>query len=114
VPGLSDNIHVRSIIGRFLEHHRTFYFYDGGKETVYLSSADWMERNFFRRIELAFPVLDPKLKKRVITEGLKFYLADNQQSWDMNGDGHYQRRKTTRAKPHSAQGELMLTLGTAG
>ncbi|HYO28309.1 MAG TPA: polyphosphate kinase 1 [Azonexus sp.] len=114
VPGLSDNIHVRSIIGRFLEHHRTFYFYDGGKETVYLSSADWMERNFFRRIELAFPVLDPKLKKRVITEGLKFYLADNQQSWDMNGDGHYQRRKAARVKPHTAQGELMATLGTPG
>jgi len=73
-----------------------------------------MERNFFRRIELAFPVLDPKLKKRVITEGLKFYLADNQQSWDMNGDGHYQRRRVTRAKAHSAQGELMATLGTPG
>ena len=114
VPGLSENIRVRSIIGRFLEHHRTFYFYDGGKETVYLSSADWMERNFFRRIELAFPVLDPKLKKRVITEGLKFYLADNTQSWDMNGEGQYQRRRGARAKPHSAQGELMLTLGSVG
>jgi polyphosphate kinase len=112
VPGLSDNIRVRSIIGRFLEHHRVFYFYDGGAETVYLSSADWMERNFYRRIELAFPILDPKLKKRVITEGLKFYLADNQQSWDMNGDGIYQRRRATRAKPHTAQGELMATLGT--
>ncbi len=111
VPGLSENIRVRSIIGRFLEHHRVFYFYDGGKETVYLSSADWMERNFFRRIELAFPILDPKLKKRVITEGLKFYLADNLQSWEMNGQGVYHRRKPTRAKPHSAQGELMLTLG---
>jgi polyphosphate kinase len=114
IPGLSENIRVRSIIGRFLEHHRIFYFYDSGKETVYLSSADWMERNFFRRIELAFPVLDPKLKKRVINEGLKYYLADNQQSWDMNGDGHYQRRRVARAKPRSAQGELMLTLGNAG
>ncbi|NJD25365.1 MAG: polyphosphate kinase 1 [Betaproteobacteria bacterium] len=111
VPGLSDNIRVRSIIGRLLEHHRVFYFYDGGAETVYLSSADWMERNFYRRIELAFPILDPKLKKRVITEGLKFYLADNQQCWDMNGDGIYQRRRSTRAKAHSAQGELMATLG---
>jgi polyphosphate kinase len=112
VPGLSENIKVHSIIGRFLEHHRIFYFYDGGKESVYLSSADWMYRNFFRRIELAFPVLDSKLKKRVITEGLKFYLADNQQSWDMNGDGVYQRRRSARAKPHSAQSELMLTLGS--
>ncbi len=111
VPGLSENIRVRSIIGRFLEHHRVFFFHAGGEEKVYLSSADWMERNFFRRIELAFPVLDPKLKKRVITEGLKFYLADNQQSWDMNGEGTYQRRRSPRAKPHSAQGELMVTLG---
>jgi polyphosphate kinase len=111
VPGLSENIRVRSIIGRFLEHHRVFYFYAGGEEKVYLSSADWMERNFFRRIELAFPILDPKLKKRVITEGLKFYLADNQQSWDMNGDGIYQRRRNARAKPHNAQGELMVALG---
>ena len=111
VPGLSENIKVHSIIGRFLEHHRTFYFFDGGKESVYLSSADWMFRNFFRRIELAFPILDPKLKKRVIVEGLKFYLADNQQSWDMNGDGVYQRRRSPRAKPHNAQSELMLTLG---
>jgi polyphosphate kinase len=112
VPGLSENIKVHSIIGRFLEHHRTFYFYDGGKESVYLSSADWMYRNFFRRIELAFPILDAKLKKRVINEGLKFYLADNQQSWDMNGDGVYQRRRSARAKPHSAQSDLMLTLGS--
>ncbi len=111
VPGLSENIKVHSIIGRFLEHHRIFYFYDGGKESVYLSSADWMYRNFFRRIELAFPILDAKLKKRVINEGLKFYLADNQQSWDMNGDGVYQRRRSARAKPHSAQSDLMLTLG---
>ena len=111
VPGLSENIRVRSIIGRFLEHHRVFYFYAGGEEKVYLSSADWMERNFFKRIELAFPILDPKLKKRVITEGLKFYLADNQQSWDMNGDGVYQRRRNVRAKPHNAQGELMVMLG---
>jgi polyphosphate kinase len=111
VPGLSENIRVRSIIGRFLEHHRVMYFYAGGKENVYLSSADWMERNFFKRIELAFPILDPKLKKRVITEGLKFYLADNQQGWDMNSDGVYQRRRSPRAKPHHAQGELMATLG---
>jgi len=111
VPGLSERIHVRSIIGRFLEHHRIFYFYDGGKENVYLSSADWMERNFFKRIELAFPILDPKLKKRVINEGLKFYLADNQQGWEMNSQGVYQRRRSSRSKPHNAQGELMATLG---
>lgn len=111
VAGLSENIRVRSIIGRFLEHHRIFYFHAAGAEKVYLSSADWMERNFFRRIELAFPVLDPKLKRRVINEGLKFYLADNQLGWEMNGQGSYQRRRSTRARRHSAQGELMLTLG---
>jgi len=111
VPGLSEKIRVRSIIGRFLEHHRVMYFYAGGKENVYLSSADWMDRNFFKRIELAFPLLDPKLKRRVITEGLKFYLADNQQGWDMNSQGVYQRRRSARSKPHNAQGELMLTLG---
>ncbi|MCL2524643.1 MAG: polyphosphate kinase 1 [Betaproteobacteria bacterium] len=111
VEGLSENIRVRSIIGRFLEHHRIFYFFAGGEEKVYLSSADWMERNFFKRIELAFPILDPKLKKRVISEGLKFYLADNQQSWDMNSEGAYQRRRRSRNKPHNAQGELMLMLG---
>ncbi len=111
VPGLSENIRVRSIIGRFLEHHRIFYFLAGGKETVYLSSADWMERNFFKRIELAFPILDPKLKKRVVTEGLKFYLADNQQGWDMNSQGVYQRRRASRSKPHNAQGELMVNRG---
>jgi len=113
VPGLSDKIRVRSIIGRFLEHHRIFYFLAGGKENVYLSSADWMERNFFKRIELAFPILDPKLKKRVITEGLKFYLADNQQGWEMNSQGVYQRRRSTRSKPHNAQGELMVTVGNS-
>ena len=74
---------------------------------------NWMDRNFFKRIELAFPILDPKLKKRVITEDLKFYLADNQQGWAMNGQGNYQRRRSSRSKPHNAQGELMVTLGTS-
>jgi hypothetical protein len=73
----------RSIIGRQLEHHRVFYFYAGGEEKVYLSSADWMERNFFRRIELAFPVLDRKLKRRVIAEGLQIYLTDNTLAWEL-------------------------------
>ncbi|MCA1938319.1 MAG: polyphosphate kinase 1 [Dechloromonas sp.] len=111
VPGLSENIRVRSIIGRFLEHHRIMYFHAGGKENIYLSSADWMDRNFFKRIELGFPILDPKLKRRVITEGLKFYLADNQQGWEMNSHGAYQRRRSSRSKPHNAQGELMVLLG---
>ena len=65
VPGVSENIRVRSVLGRFLEHSRIFYFYNGGAEDVYLSSADWMDRNFFRRIEVCFPVLNKKLKKRL-------------------------------------------------
>ncbi|MDR0528473.1 MAG: polyphosphate kinase 1 [Zoogloeaceae bacterium] len=110
VPGLSENIRVRSIIGRFLEHHRIFYFYADGAESLYLSSADWMERNFFRRIELAFPVLDARLKKRVIQEGLRPYLADNSQAWEMKSDGEYARKTPGRAKPRAAQESLLKIL----
>ncbi|GHT92738.1 polyphosphate kinase [Betaproteobacteria bacterium] len=107
VPGLSENIRVRSIIGRFLEHHRVFYFLADGEEKLYLASADWMERNFFRRIELAFPILDARLKKRVMQEGLRCYLADNTQAWEMASDGSYTRKIALRAKAHNAQEELM-------
>jgi polyphosphate kinase len=89
VKGLSDNISVRSIIGRFLEHHRICYFYANGKESVHLSSADWMDRNLLRRVEVAFPVKDQKLKQRVINEGLKVLLKDNITAWKMNPDGSY-------------------------
>ena len=111
IKGLSENIRVRSIIGRLLEHHRVFYFYAGGQEKVYLSSADWMERNFFRRIELAFPILDKKLKRRVIVEGLQIYLADNMQAWDMDAEGGYHPRRSSRSKPRCAQSELIELLG---
>ena len=110
IPGLSENIRVRSIIGRFLEHSRIFYFLNGGAEDVYLSSADWMERNFFRRIEFCVPVLEKKLKARVIREGLRAYLADNTESWEMDADGNYARRKNRRSIPISAQGQLLATL----
>jgi polyphosphate kinase len=112
VPGLSEHIRVRSIVGRFLEHTRIFYFYSDGAENVYLSSADWMDRNFFRRVELCFPVLDKKLKQRVIKEGLKPYLKDNRQAWDMTADGRYARKNPRGTLPRSAQmmllGELAL------
>ena len=98
VKGLSENIRVRSVIGRFLEHHRIFYFHAGGKQNIYLSSADWMERNFFRRIEISFPVLEAKLKRRVLKEGLKPYLVDNSQAWEMNGNGDYRVKQTRRAR----------------
>jgi polyphosphate kinase len=107
IKGLSENIRVRSVIGRLLEHHRVFYFYAGGEENVYLSSADWMERNFFRRIELAFPVLDKKHKRRVITEGLQIYLTDNMQSWDMDSNGNYHPHRSSRSKQRCAQSELI-------
>ncbi|HSN22321.1 MAG TPA: polyphosphate kinase 1 [Usitatibacter sp.] len=109
-PKLSENIRVRSIVGRFLEHSRVFHFRAGGESKVYLSSADWMDRNFFRRIELCFPVLDAKLKRRVVREGLEPYLEDNTQAWDMQPDGSYKRAKPGRAKPRSAQQELLKML----
>jgi polyphosphate kinase len=111
LPGLSENIRVRSIIGRFLEHSRIFYFRNDLAHDVYLGSADWMNRNLFRRIEVAFPVLDKALKKRVITEGLHPYLKDNINSWELDSNGQYQRRKPrTRQTPFSAQQYLMQTL----
>jgi len=96
VPGLSDNIRVRSIVGRFLEHSRVFYFHADGEETVYLSSADWMDRNFFRRVEVAFPVHDKALKKRVIDEAFTFALRDNQLAWQQQPDGTYTRVRNRR------------------
>ena len=110
VPGLSDNIRVRSIIGRFLEHTRIFEFKGGGQTLVRLSSADWMDRNFFRRIELSFPVTDAKLKRRVVGEGLKPYLEDNTQAWDMQPDGSFRRVRSGRRKAMCAQVELMRAL----
>ncbi|OZB32362.1 MAG: polyphosphate kinase 1 [Ferrovum sp. 34-44-207] len=93
VKNLSDHIRVFSIIGRFLEHHRIFYFYNDAKESVYISSADWMERNFFRRIEVCVPILDPSIKRRVISEGLKPYLRDTLRAWQMDSDGSYHLRR---------------------
>ena len=88
IPGISENIRVRSIIGRFLEHSRCYYFHNGGNEEVFCASADWMDRNMFRRIELMFPVLDTRLKQRVIAD-LDLYLADNTQAWDLKANGDY-------------------------
>jgi polyphosphate kinase len=113
VADLSENIRVRSIVGRFLEHHRVFYFRNDDRHDVYLSSADWMDRNFFRRIEIAFPILDRKLRQRVIREGLNVYLSDNMQSWDMSGDGLYTRRQPGKREPHGAQQELLGQLAAA-
>ncbi|WP_416761364.1 polyphosphate kinase 1 [Roseateles sp. So40a] len=93
LPGQSDNILVRSVVGRFLEHSRIFYFRWGKdeQEALYLSSADWMSRNMLRRIEVAWPVTDPKLRQRVIDEGLSPYLHDTQDAWQLSPDGTSQR-----------------------
>ena len=115
IEGLSANIRVRSVVGRFLEHSRVFCFANDGAEDVYLSSADWMDRNFFRRIELCFPVLDPALRRRVIREGLQPYLDDNCQAWEMGADGGYSQLRPRRgARRRSAQEELVALLAVAG
>ena len=112
VPGLSKNIRVRSIVGRFLEHSRIFYFRNDLAHDVYLSSADWMNRNLFRRIEVAFPILDRALKRRVLQEGLEPYLKDNTNAWELNADGSYSRRRARgKQAAFSAQQHLMKTLG---
>ncbi|NYT86356.1 polyphosphate kinase 1 [Pollutimonas harenae] len=110
VPGLSDNITVRSIIGRFLEHSRVFYFYSNGAENVYLSSADWMDRNFFRRVEVGFPILDKVLKKRVISEAFTYALRDNQLAWRALPNGSY-AKVTSRGKPFNMHEYLVQQLG---
>lgn len=114
-PGLTDNIRVRSVVGRFLEHSRVFYFRLGEEETLYLSSADWMNRNMFGRIELAWPVTDAALRQRVVDECLVPYLHDSVDAWDLQPDGRYARAVLApRALPGeavapalSAQAELM-------
>jgi polyphosphate kinase len=101
MPGVSDNIRVRSIIGRFLEHTRAFYFFNDGAEDVYLSSADWMGRNFFGRVEVCFPVRDARLKQRVIDEALRACL-DDPHAWIMDAGGGYSRAPAA-AGPGSQQ-----------
>jgi polyphosphate kinase len=111
VPGLSDNIRVRSVIGRFLEHSRVFYFYNDGAENVYLSSADWMDRNFFRRVEIGFPILDKSLKKRVINEAFTYALRDNQLAWRALPNGDYAKVKS-RGKPFNLHEYLTAQLSS--
>jgi polyphosphate kinase len=91
VKNLSENIRVVSIVDRFLEHSRIYYFRSGGMERVYLSSADWMPRNFYTRFEVAFPIVDPHIKKFVREVILETGLRDNTKSWDLKSDGHYER-----------------------
>ncbi|WP_445115211.1 polyphosphate kinase 1 [Acinetobacter sp. WZC-1] len=108
LPGLSENIRVRSIVGRFLEHTRVYYFSNDGNARVYCSSADWMDRNLFNRVEVCFPVEDAALKKRIYQQGLVNYLKDNQQAWLLQGDGRWIRAQLAQGEePHNAQQILL-------
>lgn len=91
IAGVSDNIRVRSVVGRFLEHHRIWWFGNDGTPDLFCSSADWLERNLLRRVETAFPILDPLIAHRVHREGLLNYLADNQNAWQLHANGHYKK-----------------------
>ena len=112
VTGFSENIRVRSVIGRFLEHSRVFYFCANEDESIYLSSADWMSRNMTRRVELAWPVRDPVLRQRIIDEYLIAYLHDGRDAWDLAADGHY-HRVGLNALGDGAQNALMQRYGVA-
>ncbi len=111
VRGLTDNIRVRSIIGRFLEHSRVFYFRQGDAEQLYLSSADWMNRNMMRRIEVAWPVNDAVLRQRIVDECLLAYLHDDADAWTLNAEGRYVTGEPGRGR--SAQSALMARYGAA-
>jgi polyphosphate kinase len=108
---VSENIRVRSILGRFLEHTRVYCFHNNGKREVYCASADWMERNFFRRVEVCFPVTQKKLRDRLLVD-LKRYLKDNTGAWQLSADGRYRRHSAKGKKPHSAQMELLAQYTT--
>jgi polyphosphate kinase len=113
IPGISETIRVRSLVGRFLEHSRVWSFHADGEELTFLSSADWMARNFFRRVEAAFPVEDARLKARVLNEGLVLPLSDNSQAWVLFPDGRWKRvRPGTQRR--AAQEVLLEELASRG
>ncbi|WP_180190611.1 polyphosphate kinase 1 [Acinetobacter sp. YH01009] len=108
LPGLSENIRVRSIVGRFLEHTRVYYFSNNGDARIYCSSADWMDRNLFNRVEACFPIEDPALKKRIYQLGLVNYLKDNQQAWLLQSDGRWIRTHVQEGEEaHNSQHVLL-------
>ncbi|GAV19503.1 polyphosphate kinase [Mariprofundus micogutta] len=111
IAGVSENIRIRSVLGRFLEHTRVYYFHNSGESEVFCASADWMGRNLLRRVETCFPVRDAVLKKEVIAQGLTPYMSDNTGTWQLKADGSYQRVQS-RTQLKSAQLMLMQKLGT--
>ena len=110
IEGVSENIRVRSIVGRFLEHSRVYWFGNDGSPEIYCSSADWLDRNLLRRVETCFPIRDPELAGRVYDEALANYLADNTQAWQLESDGSYTHLQPGEAAPHSAQSTLLAEL----
>jgi polyphosphate kinase len=111
VKGLSENITVRALVGRFLEHSRVYWFSNNGKSEIFCSSADWLERNLLRRVETCFPILQANLAARVFEEELAFYLRDNSQSWQLQADGQYTKITATDDEPlFSAQAFLLNSL----
>ncbi|NNF17485.1 MAG: polyphosphate kinase 1 [Gammaproteobacteria bacterium] len=111
VAGVSENIRVCSIVGRFLEHSRLYYFYDNGEEHFYCSSADWMDRNLDRRVEISFPILQEDLKERLKKELLDEYLKDTGQSWHLQENGDYLRERA-QGTPQIVQERLLKALGS--
>ena len=110
LPGISENIRVRSIVGRFLEHSRVYCFLNGGDELIFCASADWMERNFFNRVETCFP-LTRKSHRNQVGADLELYLKDNTDAWELAADGSYRRLTPPQGEPaHSAQNALLQRL----
>ncbi len=107
IKGVSENIHVRSVIGRFLEHTRVYYFHNDGNPNLYCASADWMQRNLFHRVEACFPIEEKRPRDQIIKFGLMNYLSDNTHAWILQVDGSYRRVKAGNAKPRSAQQVLL-------
>jgi len=112
VPGHSERVRVRSVVGRFLEHSRVFWFANGGDPEIFCSSADWMDRNFFRRVEIAFPIRRGKYRERILHD-LETYLSDDTQAWTLDARGRYARTPRRHGPPRCAQLELLAAY-TAG
>lgn len=110
VPGVSESIRVRSIVGRFLEHSRVYHFHAAGEGKTYGASADWMARNLFGRVETCFPIESPRLRARVIDEAFGVHLRDNTQAWLLESDGTYTRTTPGSDAPFSSQADLLARL----
>jgi len=110
LPGVSDTIRVISIVGRFLEHSRAFYFLNGGAEEVYIGSADWMPRNLERRIEAVTPIQDPA-DRQALRDLLLLMWEDNRQAWDLRPDGTYEQRRPPSPETERATHRLLMEAG---